>query len=496
MRHTIITLLSLLTTTAQAQQPNLNDPALNGVELDFIKLAAANRVGVYADLTYWNFLAVRYHGWNGGDGTHSTTLPDGRTFWSFGSSHFGLVSENRQRKAALNNRPHNAAMIQVGEETEDDFITLNAYASTSLADPDAYYKGREWLRHPDSKLSEEEEAQGVIDNDVYFEPNDATLIKYAGKPRLQVLVGGYTSSGRTENAVAEYTLDGDPGDAEYMQLKTLHRNVAPYTTDYGHSMLEDEGHVYLYGRIETGTNLKGYYPVVARTQSLNLCSPWEYYICTEDGNWQWQQQPPTKEEMQRSGIISSVVRMSSYSVFRYNDKYYLCYIADNNRTLWIATADDPFGPFKQRKTVYDIQEELKNATRLTVHPQLSRTGELVVSYNVDPVDITVVSKGDNDMAVETLISGDERNFYDWTSADLDQTHFLRLFNWQALFGVSNTGPLEDANMLAYDATAIDDVTTDHAATTALQGIYDLQGRRLNKEPEHGIFIRNGKKIIK
>ena len=73
MRHTIITLLSLLTTTAQAQQPNLNDPALNGVELDFIKLAAANRVGVYADLTYWNFLAVRYHGWRRRHTQHHTT---------------------------------------------------------------------------------------------------------------------------------------------------------------------------------------------------------------------------------------------------------------------------------------------------------------------------------------------------------------------------------------------------------------------------------------
>ena len=48
-----------------------------------------------------------------------------------------------------------------------------------------------------------------------------------------------------------------------------------------------------------------------------------------------------------------------------------------------------------------------------------------------------------------------------------------------------------------EATGIEDiqVITD-GQTSSSQGIYDLQGRRLDAEPAHGIYIKNGKKIIK
>ena len=47
------------------------------------------------------------------------------------------------------------------------------------------------------------------------------------------------------------------------------------------------------------------------------------------------------------------------------------------------------------------------------------------------------------------------------------------------------------------ATGIEDihVVSDEAAQSK-QGIYDLQGRKLNQEPTHGIYIKNGKKYVK
>ena len=47
-----------------------------------------------------------------------------------------------------------------------------------------------------------------------------------------------------------------------------------------------------------------------------------------------------------------------------------------------------------------------------------------------------------------------------------------------------------------DATAIDalHVVTDNAPTSS--GIYDLQGRRLTQEPQHGVYIKNGRKYVK
>ena len=40
------------------------------------------------------------------------------------------------------------------------------------------------------------------------------------------------------------------------------------------------------------------------------------------------------------------------------------------------------------------------------------------------------------------------------------------------------------------------MTNNEADNTSLNGIYDLQGRKLSKEPTHGIYIKNGKKYVK
>lgn len=40
------------------------------------------------------------------------------------------------------------------------------------------------------------------------------------------------------------------------------------------------------------------------------------------------------------------------------------------------------------------------------------------------------------------------------------------------------------------------ITTDETGGTLKTGIYDLQGRKLSKEPTHGIYIKNGKKYVK
>ena len=50
-----------------------------------------------------------------------------------------------------------------------------------------------------------------------------------------------------------------------------------------------------------------------------------------------------------------------------------------------------------------------------------------------------------------------------------------------------------------EATGIENihVTTDYGASeSGKQGIYDLQGRKLDKEPASGIYIKNGKKYVK
>lgn len=47
------------------------------------------------------------------------------------------------------------------------------------------------------------------------------------------------------------------------------------------------------------------------------------------------------------------------------------------------------------------------------------------------------------------------------------------------------------------ATGIEDIhVISDEGESGKQGIFDLQGRQLNAEPTHGIYIKNGKKYVK
>ncbi|MGN1262793.1 MAG: hypothetical protein ACI4TW_02055, partial [Prevotella sp.] len=48
-----------------------------------------------------------------------------------------------------------------------------------------------------------------------------------------------------------------------------------------------------------------------------------------------------------------------------------------------------------------------------------------------------------------------------------------------------------------DTTGIEDIhVVTEQVTSAREGIFDLQGRRLNSEPTNGIYIKNGVKYVK
>lgn len=464
----------LIGSKASAQKTDLRQEALKGIELDYRENAAGSaNCEVYSDLTYWNFFAVRYHGWNGGNGACSTTLPDGATLWTFADSYFGLVSENRERKRKLNNQTYNAAIVQTGEDTEDDFLTLNDYKGTSLANLNTYYKGLDWIPADED---------GTI-----FRPEDVTLIKYDGEPLLQVLLSGYRDGVRTETSVAEYNIS----NGHELQLKDIKRNISLCNINFGRAILEADGRVYLFGEVPRET-LGGSILVVARTYSTDLSSRWEYRIKDADGNWAWQTAVPSEEELKRSGIGSGV-RPTSPAVFAYNGQYYLCYI--DSGSIWMLSSSTPYGPFGGRRRLHTVPAEQQDITLLAVHPQLSRMGELPISYCMQPVDITYYRRANTGKALPVVVKGPDRNYYDWGSADLNQVHFLRIFNWQDIFKVENTGPLPDSNKESYLATGISETHISNLQPQATD-LYDLQGRRLNNELDHGVFVRDGKKIIK
>ena len=48
-----------------------------------------------------------------------------------------------------------------------------------------------------------------------------------------------------------------------------------------------------------------------------------------------------------------------------------------------------------------------------------------------------------------------------------------------------------------EATGIEEIgIISHTTASGHSGLYDLQGRRLNHEPAHGIYIHNGRKVVR
>ena len=448
----LLSLAALLApcSNALAQEVDLNQEAIKDLYFDWVGATPANTsAGVYRDITYWNLFAMRQKGWNGGNDCNSIPLPDGNTLWTFGDSYFGRISEFRDRMQ-YNNRPHNAAQVQVQQGElygEDDFVTLNEYVSTSQNNPMYYYKGKDWVRHPEATLSQSDIDLGLIDDAHYLRPEDGTVVLSGGETHLQQIFSSYNKDGERDGLyVVEFGVQGEPTEKGY--LMELSKVKIPYVADFGHAILEDGGHNYLYATVKQ-TGASGYNTVIARTTGRSLRSQWEYYIKDDAGVYNWQTEVPTAEQVAKSKI-NGAVKTYGPSVFKYADKYFMVSQTAVNGNIQIAMADDPWGPFKVQRRIYTVKSDEAVVNHVFVHPQLSRMGELVLSYVTEPEGITIYSKGSDGEAIATNLTGEERNRYGWGSASLNQPHFLRVFNWQKMFDVSDTGAMQDAGLAEWN----------------------------------------------
>lgn len=385
-----------------------------------------SRVASYKDKTYDSFF-TRDIGWNGGDGVYTTELPDGNIFWSFGDSFYGMLQDPDRRIRGGNevNFPRNSLMIQTKENAKG-FHFLNEMVQTTEKFKPGYFKARTFLRHPDGEMTEEQIADGQIDQEKLYWPGDATVYTENGKSVLQVLWGAVDKQmARDETALTEYDLSGKPGDESYMKQISYIRNLVPYTTNYGSSIYEGEdGHTYLYGSVSLAFG--GTCPIVARTATHDLKSEWEYYIKGKEGSFQWQKQIPTQDEMNNSIITEGTQWASQPNVFKKNGCYYMvAQEAAFGKQVFIWRAETPYGPFKDRVQIFTLPETVdklgeqkyNHAYNVFLHHGLSKEGELVISMNIDA-------------------SSFDANFNSIGSADFYRPYFFRLYNWESVYDES------------------------------------------------------------
>ena len=381
-------------------------------------------VFAYKDKKY-DALFTRTLGWNGGDGVLTTGLPDGNVFWSFNDSFYGVV-EGETRTRLSCSFPRNNLMIQTGEDDDSDLVWLADYVQTDDPDAERYYHARTHIRHPQATLSEADIERGEIDQDYVYWAGDATVYEDPERGNvLQMLstgvnlTGGDNSMVNFDSCLREYSLEGTPGDGQYMSVLTTDYDFGDDGYAYGSTMFEDkDGHVYLYTTRQEGLISR---VLVARTETLDLRSQWSYYVRDVNGEYHWQTELPTDEEMQRSHI-------SSYSgsmpwIFEKDGTYYMVMESfPFGRGIYIYRSEKPYGPFEDEKLLFSLPETLDKIGNpyhqrwymVNLHPALSREGELVFSTNSDPNNFW-------------------DNFNREGSADFYRPYFFRVYNWEAVY---------------------------------------------------------------
>ena len=171
---------------------------------------------------------------------------------------------------------------------------------------DLYYQARTHIRHPKASLSDEEIEKGEIDQDFCYWAGDAVIYDDPARGKILQMLWTGVEPGALKNidgCLREYSLDGEPGDDTYMSVLSTDYDFKADGLGYGSTMFEDtkEGHIYLYTTKQEGLVSR---VLVARTETLDLGSPWSYYIRDLSGDYQWQSTVPTDEEMERSYITA------------------------------------------------------------------------------------------------------------------------------------------------------------------------------------------------
>lgn len=328
------------------------------------------RVTVYSDLDYNDYL-TRYQHWNGGDGCYSVLLPDGRIVWSFQDSFFGQVSSDRNRTNNVMLR--NAAHLQLDTSLQS-FIPLNIGLGN---------QSQTWIKYGDAPE----------DQDWYW-PGTGQV--HDGK--FQMLLSHVKKTGSGSWDFLHVSTDLAIFDLPSMQLNHIVKDKDLLSNYSAGSMKAPDGYTYMYA---TENGFLTSFMYVARAAGHDLNGTWEYY--GENG---WSTTP------EKYNVCDNITQPN---VFYKDGKYYL--VSQQiifGLDIFILESDSPVGPWTNKRTLYRIPDQYTGdmiTYNAFVHHALSREGELVISYNINPVDFN-------------------SNFNKPGSADRYRPFFVRVFNWK------------------------------------------------------------------
>lgn len=303
-------------------------------------------------------------GWTGADATYSTTLPDGRRFWIFGDTFLGTVNPDGSRPGGI---PliNNSVVIEKGKS----FKTL--HGGTKAA-PRAFLEPS----NPEH----------------WYWPGDPTV----HGDELHVLLARMGRSG-TGGMWDFHLISTDLAIFSLPDLELISLEVKEPGDDvyWGAAVMEEEDYTYIYGNKDEGLNKS---VAIARAVDGDVSGDWQFF----DGTG-WTEEP--------NGHTVRDGTSNQFSVFKSEGTYYLMTQKIGfGQELLLFSSSTPTGPWTNQKTLYCTPELGGNIFTYNafVHPELSRDGDLFITYNVNSFEF-----GD--------LFTDVRNY---------RPRFIRVQNWK------------------------------------------------------------------
>ncbi|MER7415746.1 fibronectin type III domain-containing protein [Micromonospora peucetia] len=281
--------------------------------------------------------------WTGGDGTASVVLPDGRVAWLFADSFLGTVNPNGSRPA---NSPmiNNLIVVQEGDQ-----LTQTLHGGTPEA-PSALVKPAEsgehyWI------------TDGVVEG-------DTLKVIYN---RIRTTGSGALDFEQTGVALATF-------DLPELTLASVVNLPVGSQISWGAGIFPDGAYTYIYGISSAPGRMK--FAHLARVPTGGLSGRWEFWT---GSGW--------SDDVSQVGRLLSGV--DGGGVQKVGDQY--VWISHENNLLFdpqfvAYTSPSPTGPFTGPIQLFSAPETNTQGLfvyNARVHPELARSGKLLVSYDVN-----------------------------------------------------------------------------------------------------------------
>lgn len=296
-------------------------------------------------------------GWLAGDSAYSVPLPDGRVAWLFSDSFVGTLDADSRPQPGTR-MVHNALV------TETAAGTLQTSTSELFDEPHAFF--------PDPSASEYYWVQdGMVAPGVEGEE----LVVFLSRTR-EVEDDGFAWVG---TAIARVSLPD-------LTLIDITETASTGDIAWGAALMEMGASTYVYGIRDRGGAGKDLYLAQAPTARLADRSRWRY----------WGDQGWTSADDQASALTDRVANELSVSPLR--DGFLMISHETGEPfspviNAWVSCS--PEGPWTDPTPIYRTPESGRGqhfTYNAHAHPEISPTGRLLISYNVNTFDFAELNR--------------------------------------------------------------------------------------------------------